>query len=95
MAAFDMLSTVKSALGIGGSYHDATLTAYIDEVNQYMAAAGVPATVIGTAQTAGTVARGVADLWNYGGGAGALSPYFYERVIQLSSAVSDAQGEEG
>jgi hypothetical protein len=41
--------------------------------------------MIGTKTTAGTVARGVSDLWNYGAGAGKLSEYFYERVIQLSS----------
>ena len=81
----DMLSTVKNALNITGTYQDTALQTYIDEVNEYMLAAGVPASVIGTKTTAGTVARGVSDLWNYGAGAGKLSSYFYERVIQLSS----------
>ena len=84
---FDMLATVKVALGIMGSYQDGTIGAYIDEVNEYLADAGVPASMIGTKPTAGVVTRGVADLWNYGGGEGKLSPYFYERVIQLSTAV--------
>lgn len=82
---FDMLSTVKNALNITGTYQDAALQSYIDEVNEYMFAAGVPASLIGTKTTAGTVARGVSDLWNYGAGAGKLSSYFYERVIQLAS----------
>lgn len=84
-AEFNMLNTVKAALNITGTYQDNALQAYIDEVNQYMIAAGVPSSLIDVAASAGTVARGVADLWNYGAGEGKLSPYFYERVIQLSS----------
>lgn len=84
-AEFNMLNTVKAALNITGTYQDNALQAYIDEVNQYMLAAGVPSSLINVAASAGTVARGVADLWNYGAGEGKLSPYFYERVIQLSS----------
>lgn len=82
---FDMLSSVKTALNITGTYQDSTMQMYINEVNEYMLAAGVPASLIGTKTTAGTVARGVSDLWNYGAGSGKLSAYFYERVIQLSS----------
>lgn len=84
---FSMLETVKTALGITGDYLDGTIALYIAEVGEYLASAGVPSTVIGTQQTAGVVTRGVADLWNYGGGAGVLSPYFYERAIQLSTGV--------
>lgn len=91
--SFDMLETVKAALGISGTFLDATLSVYIDEVAQYMAAAGVPDSVIGTEQTAGTVARGVSDLWNYGAGEGKLSPYFYERCIQLASVAKTDSGE--
>lgn len=82
---FDMLSSVKNALNITGTYQDSALQMYIDEVNEYMLAAGVPASMIGSKTTAGTVARGVSDLWNYGTGAGKLSEYFYQRVIQLAS----------
>lgn len=84
MSDAEMLSTVKSALAIVGSYHDAALAIYIDEVNQYLRSAGVPESLINSAASAGTVARGVADLWNYGAGEGRLSPYFYERVIQMA-----------
>lgn len=82
---FDMLAAVKAALNITGTYQDSALQQYIDEVNEYLVSAGVPVSKIGTKSTAGTVTRGVADLWNYGAGQGTLSSYFYERVIQLAS----------
>ena len=82
---FDMLEAVKTALNITGTYQDGALQSYIDEVNEYLISAGVPSAKIGTKSTAGTVVRGVADLWNYGAGQGKLSSYFYERVIQLAS----------
>lgn len=82
---YDLLAAVKAALGITGEYLDATISLYISEIEEYLKAAGVPADVIGTEATAGVVARGVADIWQYGSGAGALSPYFYERAIQLST----------
>jgi hypothetical protein len=85
MAEFSMLATVKNALNITGTYQDAALQTYIDEVNEYLRAAGVPESLINVPISAGTDARGVADLWNYGAGEGKLSPYFYERVIQLAS----------
>ena len=81
---FDMLAAVKDALGVTGNFQDATLTTYIDSVNEYLRAAGVADEIIGTKPTAGVVARGVADLWQYGSGDGKLSSYFYERVIQLA-----------
>lgn len=85
---FVMLDAVMTALGLAGNtYQEPTIQFYINEVNEYLRAAGVPESVIGTQATAGVVARGVADLWNYGGGAGTLSPYFYERVIQLTAGV--------
>lgn len=91
--SFDMLETVKAAIGITGTFQDATLRVYIEEVQFYMRDAGVPDAVIGTEQTAGTVARGVSDLWNYGAGEGKLSPYFYERCIQLASGAKTDSGE--
>lgn len=81
--SFNMLNTVKLALGITGDYQDGALQVYINEVNEYLRAAGVPSEMIGSEATAGVVSRGVADLWNYGAGEGKLSPYFHERVIQL------------
>lgn len=74
-----MLSKVKTALGITGSYQDGTIQGYIDEVLEYLKDAGIQETVI----TPGLVARGVADLWNYGSGEGKLSTYFMQRAAQL------------
>ncbi len=87
---FDMLNSVKTALGIAGDYLDNTIQLYIDEINEYLVSAGVPSSVIGTRQTVGVVTRGVADIWNYGGGGGALSRYFYERAIQLATGLQAA-----
>ena len=74
------LTNVKNALGITGTYQDSTLQAYFDEVVDFVRKAGVPDGNI----TDGLVARGVADLWNYGGAEGKLSEYFKQRVAQLS-----------
>lgn len=75
-----MLEAVKTALGITGEYQNATIQGYIDEVIAFLVDAGVSRSVI----TAGVVARGVSDLWNYGSGDGKLSPYFMQRATQLS-----------
>ena len=74
------LTDVKNALGITGTYQDNTLNVYIDEVVAFLVGAGVAETNI----TSGIVARGVADLWNYGSGDGKLSEYFMQRAAQLS-----------
>lgn len=77
------LEAVKNALGITGEFQDATLKVYINEVTAYMKNAGISEAVINSGVSAGVIARGVTDLWNYNGGAGKLSDYFYQRVIQL------------
>lgn len=77
-----MLENVKSALGITGNYQDATIQIYINEVTDFLICAGVPASKI----TVGIVARGVSDLWNYGGAEGKLSEYFMQRASQLALA---------
>ena len=80
MTDAELLTQVKSALGITGDYNDETLTVYISEVTNYLQGAGIkPANI-----TAGIVARGVSDLWNYGAGGGKLSEYFMQRATQLS-----------
>ena len=84
-AEFNMLDEVKNALNITGSYQDSALKVWINDINQYMLAAGVDASLINVSASAGAVARGVADIWNYGAGNGTLSSYFYERVNQLSA----------
>lgn len=74
------LGDVKNALGITGDYQDNTLQVYFDEVVDFLKDAGVKPSNI----TKGIVARGVADLWNYGGSEGKLSPYFLQRATQLA-----------
>lgn len=74
------LEQVKAALGIVGDYQDTTLQVYFDETVEFLKDAGVSEANI----TAGVVARGVSDLWNYGAGDGKLSPYFIQRAAQLS-----------
>ena len=74
------LTDVKNALGITGEYQDATIQVYMNEAVDFLKEAGVPDGAI----TAGLVARGVSDLWNYGAGDGKLSPYFIQRASQLS-----------
>lgn len=89
----DVLEKVKAALAITGTYQDETLGVYIDEVKFYMKAAGVPASVVESDASAGVIARGVTDLWNYNGGAGKLSEYFYQRVSQLCLYSEDGAGD--
>ena len=74
------LNEVKNALGITGDYQDSTLQIYFDEVMAFLTDAGVKSANM----TAGLIARGVADLWNYGGAEGKLSEYFMQRAAQLS-----------
>lgn len=86
MAEFDILTTVKTAIGLqGNDYFDATLRIYIDEVKQYLIGGGCSEAIVNDESSAGVIARGVADLWNYGSGNAELSPYFKERAIQLCS----------
>lgn len=80
MTNAELLTAVKKALGIQGTYQDDTLTQYIAEVVDFLEGAGVKRANI----TAGIVARGVSDLWDYGAGDGKLSPYFVQRATQLS-----------
>lgn len=93
MAAFDMLEHVKMCLGIMDDFHNVTLQGYISDVQMYLQDAGIPETVTHSAECGGVVARGVADLWNYGAGSAALSPFFYDRAAQLAlkwSVIADA-----
>lgn len=80
----NLLEKIKEMLGITGNYHDALLQNYIDEVKQYLLDGGVQSEVVESTASAGTIAKGVIDLWDYGSGNGKLSPYFKERAIQLA-----------
>lgn len=90
MAAYTtILADVKTALGITGTYQDATIQSYIDEVKQFMLDGGVSESIVNASTSCGIITRGVSDLWNYGSGSASFSPYFYQRVIQLASKVGD------
>lgn len=88
MSSAEMLSSVKNALGIEGTYQDNTISVYIAEVMDFLTVSGVPAELI----SAGLVSRGVSDLWNYGASNGKLSQYFVQRAAQLAlkAGASDA-----
>lgn len=80
----EVLEKIKSALGIVGTFQDATLSEYISEVKEFMIDAGVSEEIVNSDTSAGVITRGVSDLWNYGSGNSTLSPYFIQRVIQLT-----------
>lgn len=85
MAEFDILTAVKTGLGLqGNDYFDDTLRIYITDVKDYLRIAGAKDAVINAESSAGVITCGVADLWNYGSGNAELSPYFKERAIQLA-----------
>lgn len=80
MTDAEMLTAVKKLLGITDTTQDDTLSQLIYEVTAFIVDAGVPARNI----TAGLVARGVSDLWDYTAGQGQFSKYFMQRLTQLS-----------
>lgn len=79
----EILKEVKTALGIGGTFQDPTLSLYIDEVKEYLKSAGVKAATLTERKCIGIIVRGVSDLWNYGAGNASLSEYFMQRATQL------------
>lgn len=89
MTEAQLLAKVKNALGITGTYQDETLKIYIDEVKAFLLSAGVKQGVIESSAAVGCIARGVADLWNYGSGNASFSEYFKQRCIQLSLKKED------
>ena len=84
MDDIEMLNGIKTRLGITGDYHNDLLMAYAEDVKAYMLSGGVRPSVINGSSSIGCIARGVADLWNYGSGEGKFSDVFYQRVIQLA-----------
>lgn len=89
-----LLQSVKTALGITGTYQDETIKIYMYEALEYLAGAGVSAEKLMSPSIVGVVARGVSDLWNYGNSGGKLSEYFIQRAIQLRhTAYIEAEGD--
>lgn len=86
MTDAQILTTVKQMLfgSDAGTFRDDLLTAYINEVKDFMRNAGVKESVISSDSAVGLIAIGVSDLWNYQAGGVKLSEYFTQRVIQLT-----------
>lgn len=86
MTDAQILTTVKQMLfgTDAGTFRDDLLTAYINEVKDFMKNAGVSESVISSDSAVGIIAIGVSDLWNYQAGGVKLSEYFTQRVIQLT-----------
>lgn len=78
----ELLAKVKRDIGETGTFNDGAITDLIEEVMDYMSGAGVSDARISA--SAGTISRGVSDLWDNNGGKVELSPYFKERVTQLA-----------
>lgn len=83
MTDAELLEKVKIGIGITGTYQDATLLTYIDDVKNFLLDAGVPENIVNGSESVGVITRGVSDLWNYGTGSTEFSPYFIQRATQL------------
>lgn len=85
MTDAEILTKVKTGLGITTNYQDDLLNIYIKDVEAFMISAGVSASVVTSAAAVGCILRGVSDLWNYSPGGVKYSEYFKQRVIQLAA----------
>ena len=94
MTDAELLTAIKESLNINGAQFDMTLQRYIDEVKAYLISAGVMVDVVNSSLSVGCIARGVADMWNYGNGDTKLSEYFYQRAEQLRGIVAEVTGNE-
>lgn len=81
----NLLSEIKSRLAITGNYHDELLTAYADDVKEYLLSAGVKKEVVESKKAVGCIAKGVSDLWERE----SFSDLFRQRAIQLTFEVID------
>lgn len=84
MTDVEMLEQIKIRLGVTGNYHDDLLTGYIEDVKHFLEGAGIPETTLNSKTSVGVIARGVADVWNFGSGDGTWSNMFYNMSIQLA-----------
>lgn len=84
MTDAQVLAEVKTRLGVTGTFHDALLTGYINDVRSYLRRAGVKASVLIGEGSIGVISRGVSDLWNFGSGEGKFSSLFHDMATQLA-----------
>ena len=87
----ELLNEVKKRMLITHDFHDDFIAGLIVDAKDYMLSAGVRPRVLNGPSAIGCIARGVRDLWNMGAGDGKFSSYFYQRVIQLSTPMSDVE----
>lgn len=85
MTDAEILTKIKTGLGITTDYQDDLLQVYISDVIAFMTDAGVPAATATSAAAVGCILRGVADLWYYSSGDAKFSEYFKQRVTQLAT----------
>lgn len=90
MTDAELLTKVKTGLGITTAYQDETLQIYIDGAKAFMKSAGVKQSVIDSPASVGCILQIVSDTWNYGSGAVKISPLAEMRIIQLSMEKGDA-----
>ena len=88
-----MLEEVKQRLSITGHDLDGTISGMIDDVVAFCLSAGVKYSQLVKPDIIGLVARGVADLWNYGAGDGKFSQVFHMRLNQLCVAAYAIDGD--
>lgn len=94
--AYKYTERVKTAIGLSGNtYQDATVNIYINEIIEEMVDTGVDREVAESEKAIGTVAIGVNDIWTNTSGKVTHSPYFWNRVIQLSYADKSEKKEGG
>lgn len=84
-----VLEKVKKLLNITSSYMDDVISLWISETVRFMVDAGVNKKVADSSYAVGVVARGVADLYDFGSGSGEFSNHFKQSVIQLSEMTED------
>lgn len=80
----ELTTEIKNRLGITGDYHNDLLLAYANDVKAFMLSGGVSSDITNGSESIGVIARGVADLWNFGTGNGKFSEVFFQRVAQLA-----------
>ena len=80
----NILDEVKTRLSITGTDLDETIQGMIDDVISYCRSAGLKYTQLVSTRAVGLIARGVADLWNYGAGNGKFSDIFQLRLNQMT-----------
>lgn len=85
MTEEEILNKVIKSLGLTVEFHKDIIEPFFEEVKFFLLGAGVPEKVVLSSASVGVLIRGVSDLWNYGTGNASLSPYFKERVIQLTT----------